>query len=89
MADGNNSDTDEYDEYESVTGHLGVDKRVQSQRNVTKTILEALSDKKYDGGRRDYRKWSTASHECLQYFGFDGLKQLAETEEARNLDADA
>ena len=86
---GDDSDTDEYDEYESVTGHLSVDKRVQSQRNVSKTILEALSDKKYDGGRREYRKWSTASHESLKDLGFDGLKALAETEHARNLDADA
>ena len=53
-------DDEEYEEYESITGHLSVDKRVQSQRNVSKTILEALNDKKYDGGRRDYRKWSTA-----------------------------
>ena len=83
------SNTEEYEEYESITGHLSVDKRVQSQRNVSKTILEALNDKKYDGGRRDYRKWSTASHESLKDLGFDELKGLAETEHARNLDKDA
>ena len=88
MAD-DESNSEEYEGYESITGHLSVDKRVQSQRNVSKTILEALNDKKYDGGRRDYRKWSTASHESLKDLGFDELKGLAETEHARNLDADA
>ncbi|XRB01525.1 hypothetical protein NFJ02_12g08760 [Pycnococcus provasolii] len=51
-----------YEVYEGVTAYLAADKRLAAERNISKSIREALGteDAKYNGQRKDFRKFYEA-----------------------------
>ena len=53
--------------YEGVTAYLAADKRLAAERNISKSIREALGteDAKYNGQRKDFRKFYEAW--CLPF----------------------
>ena len=78
------------EEYEGVTGYLTADKRLAAERNVAKSIREALGseDTKYNGQRKDFRKFYDACCENLEDLGIENLQQCVESESLANADED-
>ncbi|GHP03793.1 hypothetical protein PPROV_000254800 [Pycnococcus provasolii] len=63
--------------YEGVTAYLAADKRLAAERNISKSIREALGteDAKYNGQRKDFRKFYEACIENLEDLGIENLQQ--------------
>ena len=72
--------------YEGVTEYLTADKRLAAERNLSKSIREALGseDTKYNGQRKDFRKFYEACLENLEDLGITNLQQCVESEELAN-----